>query len=66
MYLDYNATTPVDPRVIESMVPAFSKQFGNPSSTTHDSRLATMTGQDKDRFEYMYGKFVEQSQCPIL
>ena len=33
IYLDYNATTPVDPRVVESMQPALSRIFGNPSSS---------------------------------
>ena len=31
-YLDYNATTPVDPRVLEAMTPYFKDGFGNPSS----------------------------------
>lgn len=33
IYLDYNATTPVDQRVLEEMLPYFSKDFGNPSSS---------------------------------
>ncbi|HEY9839959.1 MAG TPA: cysteine desulfurase family protein, partial [Candidatus Obscuribacterales bacterium] len=33
IYLDYHATTPVDPRVLESMLPWFGAHFGNPSST---------------------------------
>ena len=32
IYLDYNATTPVDPRVLEAMMPYFNDAFGNPSS----------------------------------
>ena len=36
-YLDYNATTPVDPIVVDSMMPFFTDTFGNPSSTHHDS-----------------------------
>lgn len=33
VYLDYNATTPVDQRVLDEMLPFFSKEFGNPSSS---------------------------------
>jgi cysteine desulfurase len=32
VYLDYNATTPVDPRVVDAMLPYLSTHFGNPSS----------------------------------
>ena len=32
IYLDYAATTPVDPRVLKAMLPFFNKTFGNPSS----------------------------------
>lgn len=32
IYLDHNATTPADPKVVESMLPYFSDKFGNPSS----------------------------------
>ncbi len=32
VFLDYNATTPVDPRVLEVALPYLSTHFGNPSS----------------------------------
>jgi len=32
IYLDYSATTPVDPRVVDAMTPYYSDSFGNPSS----------------------------------
>jgi len=35
IYLDYSATTPVDPRVVDKMVPWLYENFGNPASRSH-------------------------------
>ena len=48
VYLDYNSTTPVDPRVLESMLPYFGEQFGNPSSS-HDYGLAAHAAIERAR-----------------
>jgi len=35
IYMDYGATTPVDPRVVDAMIPWLSEHFGNPASRSH-------------------------------
>ncbi len=36
IYMDYHATTPVDPRVVDAMMPFFTQHFGNPASRNHE------------------------------
>lgn len=50
VYLDYNATTPVDPAVVDAMMPYLHEQFGNPASThaygaTADAAVAAARAQ---------------------
>jgi len=35
IYLDYQATTPVDPKILDKMIPYFTENFGNPHSNNH-------------------------------
>lgn len=40
IYLDFNATTPIAPKVLEAMLPWLRDRFGNPSSTHRQGRGA--------------------------
>ncbi len=46
VYLDYAATTPVDPRVLEAMLPFFTETYGNPSSIHRFGRAAEQAVED--------------------
>ena len=48
IYLDYNATTPIDPEVAAAMLPYIREHFGNPSSA-HAYGVAARKGVDKAR-----------------
>jgi len=49
LYFDNNATTPMDPRVLEAMMPYFTEQFGNSASRNHAFGWAAEEGVDYAR-----------------
>src|SRR5438876_112141 len=67
IYLDYNATTPLDPAVLEAMLPYLHHHFGNPSSahvlgrTAHDAvetarrQVADLLGAGPDEIVFTGG-----------
>ena len=55
IYMDHNATTPVDPRVVAAMLPCFAEHFGNPASRTHQYGWAAAHLVDRARQQVAAG-----------
>jgi len=68
IYLDYNATTPIDPRVLDKMIQIYREVPGNPDSRTHDfgdaarkevelarGKVASLLGVKKDEVFFTSG-----------
>lgn len=49
IYLDAQATTPLDPRVLDKMLPWFTNQYGNPHSRTHVYGWESQDGVEEAR-----------------
>jgi hypothetical protein len=76
IYLDYSATTPVDPRVAKAMIPFLFERFGNPASRSHSygwdaeqavecarAQVAALVGADPKEIVWTSGRDrVEQSR----
>ena len=78
IYLDYQATTPVDPRVMNEMLPYFNETFGNPHSSDHAwgwkaqesverarGFIASLVGADSDEIIFTSGA-TEANNIAIL
>lgn len=51
IYMDHNATTPLDPRVLEAMMPCLTRHFGNASSVSHVFGLEAAAAVDRARLQ---------------
>ena len=60
IYLDYHATTPVDPRVFAAMTPYFMEVFGNPASTSHRVGLQAQAAVEQAR-----QRIADRAQCVV-
>jgi cysteine desulfurase len=57
LYLDHNATTPVDSEVLEAMLPYFSEAYGNPSSVmnAYGSAAAAAVNRAREQVAHVFG-----------
>lgn len=51
LYFDYQSTTPMDPKVLEAMLPYFTEHFGNPHSRTHQYGWKAEEGLEQGRLQ---------------
>lgn len=77
IYLDYNATTPIDPKVVEEMLPFLNTHFGNPSSShlygskakeaveKAREQVATLLGADPSEIIFTSGGTESNNQALI-
>ncbi len=64
IYLDHNATTPIDPRVQKAMLPYISEHFGNASSSSHAYGWRAQMGVEKARTQV--AKFLNCSPKEVI
>ena len=69
LYLDMQATTPLDPRVLDAMLPYMTEQYGNPHSRTHmygwESEDAVETARKQVRI-LLQPRSVPEVVCRLL
>src|SRR5438046_2655377 len=64
IYMDNNATTRTDPRVVASMLPFFDSQFGNAGSTTH--KFGWEAADACDQARATIGRFLHASPEEVV
>jgi hypothetical protein len=70
IYFDVGATTPVDPRVLDKMLPLYTEMYGNPHSRTHEYgwnteaqvEVAREQGLSASRIILTYSRLFDRSQ----
>lgn len=64
IYLDYQATTPMDPRVLDAMMPYFTTKFGNPHSRSHSYGWEAEEAVEKSRAQI--GKLIGADEKEVI